>query len=221
MADPTRLVFADPADAPGLAAFLTRQLRWDKAAVVRLRATGDGVLAAFTRPARFEVLAVRPTRLAGPASAAELDSTVVAGALLDAIDESGALAVPPPVTGAPWTGVLPPRGEWRRLTEPPAEEVRDAAAAIVGEFRERSERLVPAERTRAALDALAEDVWSRSYPGSPLPLRAVHAAHALGFLRQPGPAAVLAAGPWLRLRTDHGSIVVRRTGRPALSLTVT
>jgi hypothetical protein len=208
---------AAPGPPPGRAAFLTRQLRWDKAAVVRLRAGSDGVLAAFTRPARFEVLAVRPSRLTGPA---ELDTTVSAGQLLHAVDEeTGTLTVPPPVTGAPWTGVLPPRGDWRRVAELPGGQVRDAAAATVAEFRDRSERLEPALRTRAALDALAEDVWDRDYPGTALPLRAVHAAHALGFLRGPGPVAVLAGGPWLRLRTGHGSIVVRRADRPRLSLT--
>ncbi|NJQ17734.1 hypothetical protein HCN52_23040, partial [Streptomyces bohaiensis] len=60
----TRLSLADRTDATGLAAFLTRQLKWDRAAAVRLRASGDGVLAAFSRPARFEVLAVRTSRLA-------------------------------------------------------------------------------------------------------------------------------------------------------------
>lgn len=218
MADTTRLRLAGPSDAAGLAAFLTRQLRWDKAAVVRLRAAGDGVLAAFTRPARFEVLAVRPSRLDAPA---EVDRTVAAGQLLDAIDVAdGTVTVPPPVTGAPWTGVLPPRGTWRRLAELPGERVQETALATVAEFRERSERLDPVRRTRAALDALAEEIWSRECPGTPLPLRAVHAAHALGFLRDPGPVAVLAGGPWLRLRTAHGSIVVRGSGaRAGLSLT--
>ncbi|WP_130798302.1 hypothetical protein [Streptomyces otsuchiensis] len=239
----TTLSLRETADAAGLAAFLTRQLRWDKAAVVRLRASGDGVLAAFTRPARFEVLAVRPSRLAEPA---DLDATVSVGQLLDGIDEAGAgLSVPPPVTGPPWAGVLPPRGAWRRVSDPALGEVRGAAAGVVAEFRSRSEAMPTAHRTRSSLDALAEEIWGRVLPGTALPLRAVHAAHALGFLHDvnapeasaaaPAPAppapvtdvtdvtagsvAVLSAGGWLRLRTAHGSIAVRTGSGPGLSLT--
>ncbi|NJP68338.1 hypothetical protein HCJ92_19070 [Streptomyces sp. ventii] len=257
----TRLSLADQTDAAGLAAFLTRQLKWDRAAAVRLRASGDGVLAAFGRPARFEVLAVRTSRLVptvadadadadadvgpaedvpgataassspGPAPAAgppaELDATVSAGQLLDGIDEQTAtLTVPPPVTGPSWAGMLPPRGQWRRVAEPSLAEVRAEAGAVVAEFRSRSEALRHTERTRAALDALAEEIWNRPLPGTSLPLRAVHAAHALGFLQPVGgvpvdevPVPVLAAGPWLRLRTPHGSTAVRGAGRPGLSLT--
>lgn len=262
----TRLSLADQTDAAGLAAFLTRQLKWDRAAAVRLRASGDGVLAAFSRPARFEVLAVRTSRLAsagtaaaaavqpgtgGPAPAggrgaaqssgavqpagagasaggpAELDATVSAGQLLDSIDERAAsLAVPPPVTGPSWAGVLPPRGQWRRVAEPSLAEVRAEAAAVVAEFRSRSEALRDAERTRAALDALADEIWNRPLPGTGLPLRAVHAAHALGFLQPVAdlapdevPVPVLAAGAWLRLRTPHGATAVRVAGRGGLSLT--
>ncbi|WP_338315929.1 hypothetical protein [Streptomyces bohaiensis] len=245
----TRLSLADRTDATGLAAFLTRQLKWDRAAAVRLRASGDGVLAAFSRPARFEVLAVRTSRLAPvafgtaglPAAApavaepgagaaggagAEIDATVSAGQLLHGIDEGAAsLAVPPAVTGPSWAGVLPPRGQWRRVAEPSLAEVRAEAAAVVAEFRSRSEALHDTQRTRSALDTLAEEIWNRPLPGTGLPLRAVHAAHALGFL-QPGadpsaedvPVPVLAAGAWLRLRTPHGSTAIR-VGRPGLSLT--
>ncbi|WP_103501298.1 MULTISPECIES: hypothetical protein [unclassified Streptomyces] len=189
----TTLSLRETADAAGLAAFLTRQLRWDKAAVVRLRASGDGVLAAFTRPARFEVLAVRPSRLAEPA---DLDATVSVGQLLDGIDEAGAgLSVPPPVTGPPWAGVLPPRGAWRRVSDPALGEVRGAAAGVVAEFRSRSEAMPTAHRTRSSLDALAEEIWGRVLPGTALPLRAVHAAHALGFLHDVKAPEASAAAP--------------------------
>ncbi|RKN04840.1 hypothetical protein [Streptomyces radicis] len=212
-----RLEFAEPGEAGGLAAFLGRQLRWDRAAAARLQAD-DGVVAVFTRPARFDVLAVWPSRLSAPAT---LDVTVSAGALLEAIDdEGGAFTVPEPVTGPSWAGLLPPRGGWRPLAELPHATVREAAAAVVAEFRRRTERLPEAERTRAALDALAEEIWSRRLPGTPLPLRAVHAAHALGFLRADAPVGLLTGGPWLRLRTPLGATVVRREGgTPGLGVT--
>ncbi|GAA3621731.1 hypothetical protein GCM10023079_09400 [Streptomyces chitinivorans] len=237
---PPRLVFADPGEAAELAALLGRLLRWEKTAAVRLRATGDGVLGVFARPARFEVLAVRTARLTEPA---DLDATVSAGELLEGLDEdSESVSVPAAVTGPPWAGLLPPRGGWRPVGELPYESVRAAAASVVAEFRRRSEALAPGERTREALDALAEEIWSRPLGGGTgLPLRAVHAAQALGMLRSRGPApaagpkgppppatgalaaavAVLAAGTWLRLRTPYGSVAVRGTGRGVPGLSVT
>ncbi|MTE19085.1 hypothetical protein F0L17_08070 [Streptomyces sp. TRM43335] len=191
--DRTRhLALVDPGEAAELAALLGRLLRWERNAAVRLRATEDGVLGVFARPARFEVLAVRTARLAEPAP---LDATVSAGELLESLDESaGTVTVPAAVTGPPWAGLLPPRGGWRPVGELPYESVRAAAAAVVAEFRRRSEALGETGRTREALDALAEEIWSRPLGGGTgLPLRAVHAAWALGMLRERGPA--LAAGP--------------------------
>ncbi|MGP4111618.1 hypothetical protein ACTWP5_11955 [Streptomyces sp. 4N509B] len=226
--DQRQLALAEPGDARDLAAFLGRQLGWDRAAAARVTAGGGDeepgeVVAVFTRPARFDVLAVWPGRLSRPA---RLDVTVAAGELLEGIDEERArLTVPAAVTGPAWAGVLPPRGGWRRLSELRHDALRAAAAAVVAEFRERTERLAETERTRGALDALAEEIWSRTLGGTPLPLRAVHAAHALGFLRAPdAPAAtagatLLSSGSWLRLTTPLGSIAARRTGVRGLSLT--
>ncbi|WP_049572228.1 hypothetical protein [Streptomyces sp. SBT349] len=211
MTPPQGLDFAVPGEAGDLAAFLGRQLRWDRTAAARIRAEGE-VIAVFTRPARFGVLAVRPCRLLRPAT---LDITVAVGALLEAIDdERGIVAVPEPVTGPSWAGVLPPRGGWRALAELEHAPVRDAVAAVVAEFRARSESLPEGERTRAALEALAEEIWSRTLPGTALPLRAAHAAHALGFLPASAPVKLLTGGPWLRLATPLGSTVVRRAGSP-------
>ncbi|NLU71432.1 hypothetical protein HCC61_01760 [Streptomyces sp. HNM0575] len=217
-----RLVFADPGEAAGLDAFLRRLLRWEKAAAVRIQA-GSGVVGIFAKPARFEVLAVRTARLLEPAGAdAEIDVTVSAGELLEGVDEPAeAFAVPTAVTGPPWAGMLPPRGGWEAFGEVPADAVRAVAAAAVGEFRERAEKLGQQERTRERLDGLAEEIWSRPLGRTELPLRAVHAAHALGFLAGEGQLKLLKAGPWLRLRTPAGSVVVRSSQGRAPGLSVT
>jgi hypothetical protein len=225
-----------------MAAFLGRLIRWDKTAVVRLRsAEGEPALGVFGHPPFGDVLAVKSMALRGGGIAAVVDATVSAGELLEAVAavaEGGELTVPPSVTGPAWAGLLPPRAGWRRLASFDATSVRMLAVGTVAEFRQRSEALVPEQRTRAELDALAEELWQRPLPGaaSGLTLRVVHAAHALGFLPKPSPAAdsaqstaqpaaentaqnpeeaadepvaVLAAGPWLRLRTGYGSVAVR------------
>ncbi|MFF0746989.1 hypothetical protein ACFYVL_42060 [Streptomyces sp. NPDC004111] len=199
-----------PGEAADLAAFLGRLVHYDRAAAVRLQARG-GALAVFGRPPSFEVLAVRTARLAHPA---ERDVTVSAGELLEGIDESaGRLRVPDAVTGPPWAGVLPPRGGWQPVDGvPDAAAMRGVVAAAVAEFRARDEELAPQERTRAARDRIGRDIWSRTLAGTELPLRAVHAAQSLGFLRVGVPVGVLVAGGWMRLRTPYGSVSVRGVG---------
>ncbi|MBA0049795.1 hypothetical protein E0L36_02435 [Streptomyces sp. AJS327] len=213
----SRLVLADPGEAAGLAEFLGRLLRWERAAAVRVQAA-DGVVGFFAKPARFEVLAVRTARLLEPVSR---DVTVSAGELLESVDDARETVIlPAPVTGPAWAGVLPPRSGWSARGEVPVDAVRTVAVAAVGEFRERAERLPAEGRSREALDGLAEEIWSRPLGRSGLPLRAVHAAHALGLLRGTRPVSLLETGRWLRLRTGHGSVVVRAgTAEPGLSVT--
>ncbi|MGW3566662.1 hypothetical protein ACWDSL_22780 [Streptomyces sp. NPDC000941] len=256
------LRFADPGEAADLAAFLARLIHYDRAAAVRLQA-GGGVLAVFGRPPSFEVLAIRTARLAADTV---LDTTVSAGQFADALDAAAldaaarrradgagaapdgpaglAVAVPDPVTGPPWAGLLPPRGGWRRVPGlPGVAEVRGAVASAVAEFRARDAALPEERRTRAERDRIGREIWSRTLGETGLPLRAVHAAQSLGFLRQartsepvaaavatgspgggatalapePEQLALLGAGGWLRLRTPYGSIAVRKTGLPGLS----
>ncbi|MFD7914659.1 hypothetical protein ACFV30_28725 [Streptomyces sp. NPDC059752] len=188
---------------------------------------GAAALAVFGRPPSFDVLAIRTVRLAAPV-AVPLDLTVSAGELLESVDEASAeAAVPGPVTGPPWAGVLPPRGGWRQVPGLPGPEAMGAAvAAAVAEFRARDEALPVQHRTRSERDRIGREIWSRTLGDTELPLRAVHAAQSLGFLRPvraavpapaprpdaPAPVALLAAGTWLRLRTPYGSVAMRRPG---------
>ncbi|WP_326649977.1 MULTISPECIES: hypothetical protein [unclassified Streptomyces] len=214
------LHFADAREAEDLAAFLARLIHYDRAAAVRLQA-GAGALAVFGRPPSFEVLAIRTARLCDPV---ELDVTVSAGELLECIGAEGGaeFTVPAAVTGPPWAGLLPPRGGWREISGlPPANAMQGAVAAAVAEFRARDAQLPAERRTRAERDRIGREIWSRTVAGSKLPLRAVHAAQSLGFLRPGAPVALLSAGAWLRLRTPFGSIVVRTSGLGGLTMTPT
>ncbi|GAB7062970.1 hypothetical protein ACFQ1B_13815 [Streptomyces mexicanus] len=219
----TVLHLADDTEAADLAAFLSRLLHYDRAAAVRLQAAGTA-LAVFGRPASFEVLAVRAVRLAKPYEDGldvTLDVTVSAGELLESLDERAATAgVPAAVTGPPWAGVLPPRGGWRPEPGlPPVDGLRALVAAAVTEFRTRTQQLPPEERTRGALDGIGREIWSRTVGQTRLPVRAVHAAQSLGFLRPasagggPDDLALFSSGAWLRLRAPYGSIAVRQAGQ--------
>ncbi|MFG2716867.1 hypothetical protein ACGFW5_00945 [Streptomyces sp. NPDC048416] len=217
------LGFDDAREVADLAAFLGRLIHYDRAAAVRLQA-GGGALAVFGRPPSFEVLAIRTARLVD--ESVTLDVTVSAGELLESLDESASSTrVPAAVTGPPWVGVLPPRGGWQPVPGlPDPEGMRGAVVAAVAEFRSRDEALPEQRRTRAERELIGRDIWSRTLGSTELPLRAVHAAQSLGFLRPvralaaagapsvPDPVALFASGPWLRLRTPYGSVALRRAG---------
>ncbi|MEV5106220.1 hypothetical protein ACFXJM_26415 [Streptomyces massasporeus] len=220
----TVLHLADEGEAADLAAFLSRLLHYDRGAAVRLQAAGTA-LAVFGRPPSFEVLAVRAVRLAKPYEKGlevTLDVTVSAGEFLETVDETaGTALVPGAVTGPPWAGVLPPRGGWRSEPGLPAPDaLRSLVAAVVAEFRSRTQELPAELRTRAELDRIGADIWSRTVGDTRLPVRAVHAAQSLGFLRPGVPLGLLSSGAWLRLRTPYGSIAVRRAGLGALDVSV-
>ncbi|MET9967991.1 hypothetical protein ABZZ80_19210, partial [Streptomyces sp. NPDC006356] len=183
----TVLHLADEGEAADLAAFLSRLLHYDRGAAVRLQAAGTA-LAVFGRPPSFEVLAIRAVRLAKPYENGldvTLDVTVSAGELLESVDESAATAlVPEAVTGPPWAGVLPPRGGWQPVPGLPAPDALRAMIGVgIAEFRSRTEELAPERRTRAELDRIGREIWSRAVGDTHLPVRAVHAAQSLGFLR--------------------------------------
>ena len=220
----TVLHLADESEAADLAAFLSRLLHYDRSAAVRLQGTGTA-LAVFGRPPSFEVLAIRAVRLAKPYENGldvTLDVTVSAGELLESVDESaGTAVVPAAVTGPPWAGVLPPRGGWQPVAGlPDPEALRALVLAGIAEFRSRTEELGPEGRTRAELDRIGREIWSRTVADTGLPVRAVHAAQSLGFLRPGGESGLLASGAWLRLRTPYGSIAVRQGGLGALGVSV-
>ncbi|MFI9829570.1 hypothetical protein ACIHIX_17985 [Streptomyces sp. NPDC051913] len=220
----TVLHLADEGEAADLAAFLSRLLHYDRGAAVRLQAAGTA-LAVFGRPPSFEVLAIRAVRLAKPYENGldvTLDVTVSAGELLESVVEDAATAgVPAAVTGPPWAGVLPPRGGWQPVAGLPAPDaLRAMVGAGVAEFRSRTGELAPESRTRAELDRIGREIWSRTVGDTQLPVRAVHAAQSLGFLRPGGELALFSSGAWLRLRTPYGSIAVRRAGLGALDVSV-
>lgn len=228
----TVLHLADEGEVADLAAFLARLIHYDRGAAVRLQAAGTA-LAVFGRPPSFEVLAIRAARLAKPYESGldvALDVTVSAGELLETVDETAAtLTVPGAVTGPPWAGVLPPRGGWRPEPGLPAPDaLRATVAAAVAEFKSRTQELAPESRTRAELDRIGREIWTRTVGDTRLPVRAVHAAQSLGFLRPAQgaqtsgetPLALVSSGAWLRLRTPYGSIAVRRAGLGALDVSV-
>ncbi|MEU1787965.1 hypothetical protein ABZ553_19160 [Streptomyces sparsogenes] len=238
----------------GALAVFGRPPSFEVLAIRTARLAADTVLDTTVSAGQFaDALDAGVRRAADGAAEAPPDPAAPSPAPLDPAAPAGApatapaVAVPEPVTGPPWAGLLPPRAGWRRVPGlPGVDEVRAAVAAAVAEFRTRDAALPEERRTRAERDRIGREIWSRTLGGTGLPLRAVHAAQSLGFLRPtrtptpvaaavaavpsgpPGPGtaelapepeqlALLAAGGWLRLRMPYGSIAVRETGLTGLS----
>lgn len=196
-----------------LAAFVERAMRLDAAAVIRLRARSDGLLAAWVATG-FDVLA---SRVVG-GTARPGDMSVAAGALargLSAMDASG-FVDPGFAMDSAWRGALPPESGFAHLDDVPARVLLDLADRGARLAREHSGSHGPPV---SLLDQ--EVVRVSSAEGSVgLPMRCVFALTAMGFLPQPAEGAdevirVRVAPAWLRLDARFGS-VHRRRGGPAL-----
>jgi hypothetical protein len=210
--EPLRL--AEPQEAAPLADFLERLLRYDRAAAVRLQTAGTA-LAVFARLPLGQTgpLVIRTARLARPLP---LDITVSAGQWLEELARDPAatdVTLPPAITGPSWAGVLPPRSGWEHVEDLATAPLAAAVSAAIVEFRKAAE---PAQGG----DALAETIWSRRVHPSGLTLRAVHAAHLTGLLRQSPQLALHRHPSWLRLTAPRGSVAIRRS-TPGLGLSLT
>jgi hypothetical protein len=208
------------------AAFLSRLVRLDRAAVVRLRPAGDRVTLWAALP--WGVLVGRT--VAGTLAAAVADDvTVGAAALLDTLGSGGALGSggQPGSSGALGSGgPLPARrdADWRMALPPSAgvavervaaADLRRIALAAAGTLREASTQGVGGRAVgqRALRDALLDHVAIVATPpagGSvEVPQRLVQAVVKMGFLGNTRAGAdalvdIRTAGRWVGLSAPYG-----------------
>jgi hypothetical protein len=208
---------AGPDERGGLRSYLSRLVGLDDRAAVRLQGTGT-VVGVWGGPP-LGVLTLRPVGLAHP-TVPGLDLTLSAQRLLERVDgagRDGPVALPPPVPGPAWAGLLPPRGGWDEVAVVPSSSVHDAVRVGVEAFRRRVDLLPVDERQRPALEAVAEQVWNQPLLAG-IPLRAAHAAQLTGLLSVDGQVRAYSCGPWLRLSCPGGSVALRRDGGTGLGL---
>jgi len=216
-ADPLRLMVADPHERAGLGAYLGRLAALDDRGSARLQASGT-VLGVWGGPP-LDVVTLRPVELSEPVLT-PLDRTVAVQRLAQRLSEAGpdgSVELPDVVPGPAWAGLLPPRSGWAELATVPASAVRDAVRLGVDGFHRRVELLAEGERTQPALQAVANQIWSRPFVAG-VPLRAAHAAELTGLLPVDGEVGVYESGAWLRLACPGGSVALRRDGGVGLGL---
>ncbi|MGY4712874.1 hypothetical protein ACXDF8_25545 [Mycolicibacterium sp. CBM1] len=190
-----------------LAAFVERALRLDEAAVVRLRARGEGVVTAWVATG-FDVLAVR----AVPGTVSPADFSCAADALVRGLRDAGAagdIDTGYPMDSA-WRGALPPDSGFVHLDDIPAAVLADLARRGAGLAREHSGAHGPPP------SLLDQDVVQVSSGDASVgvPMRCVFALTAMGFMPEAPTdeeiVRVRLLPSWLRIDARFGSVYRRR-----------
>lgn len=181
-----------------------------------------GVLAVYTAilyprgllDASPTVLALRTFALSEPV---ELDVVVPIRSLLDRIarlqtvpqpvESPVEVTVPLQVSTVTWAGISPPQGGWAPHGETDAARLENAARAGIDEVAS----VIPAGTGEQIVHRVRSDVWGKPVEGLDfVPAGAGFAAFSLGFLSADEPVALYETGPWTRLSTSRGHVLVRR-----------
>lgn len=211
------LQFQDEQDLLDLNAFLTRAKKLDAEGAVRLRVFGD-VLAVYVAPIYSgsllgdgpTILGLRTTQLAKPA---ELDGTFDISSVLERLArgvQDSTLEIPPSQVRVAWSGVLPPRQGWEGVAEIPQEQITEWAKAGIAEVA----TSLPETVGSSIAAKVRLQIWGRSVePQLDLPAGAAFALAGLGFMQKGEQVAVYSAHNWLRLSTQHGHVLTKKSLR--------
>lgn len=160
------------------------------------------------------VLGLRTFALSEPV---ELDVVVPVRSLLDrlvrldgAVTDASApvtVTVPLQVSSVTWAGITPPRGGWKPHGSASAAVFEAAAREGIAEVA----AAIPAGTGEQLVQRVRSEVWGRPIAALDfVPAGAAFAAVSLGFLAADEPVQLFETGPWTRLSTARGHILVRR-----------
>lgn len=208
-----RLTVSGAGPRSNLAAFVTRLLRTDDSAVIRVRRRDEQHVEVWGRTG-FGVLAVRVlTGAVAPESLVCSAATVLDSLRAAPSDEGGYVDVGFALDSA-WRGALPPATGFHPVDDVPAQALRAVAARGVEVGRETGG---PAGPPASLLDS---EVVSVSTDGTtvPISLRTAFALEAMGFAADGAdePVRISASATWVRVDARFGSLYQRREAGPGL-----
>ena len=203
-----------------LQVFLSRAQRVEDGSV-RLIA-GSGVLAVYVAvlvPAGLldqspTVLGLRTFALTGPDA---FDAVVPVRSLLERLNRLQSEIVDPtaPVTVSlpmqvntvTWAAISPPRGGWKALESVEASVLESVAKSGIDEVA----AAIPTGTGEQIVQRVRSEVWGHPIAGLEyVPAGAAFAGLSLGFLGGPGPVRIYETGPWTRLTSERGHVLVKR-----------
>ncbi len=124
-------------------------------------------------------------------------------------DSTAAVTVtlPMQVNTVTWTAISPPRGGWTRLEEVDGSLLETVAAAGIAEVAE----AIPTGTGEQIVQRVRSEVWGRPIAGLEyVPAGAAFAAVSLGFLGGGDAVRLFETGPWTRLTSQRGHVLVKR-----------
>lgn len=220
----TELKIADPLAMKDLAAFTSLAHRLDPDGAMRLHVSST-VLVVTVAPLYPHgigdstplVLAMRMLRLQGPEMDG-LDEVVPLANLKDRFareENATRLPVPPNSVLVSWTGIAPPKGQWKSRDRIRGSVLRSTAEEGVSEVSEGA----PEGAGSHAVKALRSRVWSRPLSAigdTEVPGGLAFAATALRFVPEAAPTAgesedyeLFESSGWLRIATPGGHLLTR------------
>lgn len=213
-------LLADSLSLADLHVFLGRAARVENGSV-RLIADGTvlAVYVAVLYPSGLldESPTVLGLRTFALAESATFDSVVPVASLADrvgrlredVVDPTAPVrvALPMAVYTVTWAAISPPRGGWKRLEATTSALLEPVAISGIAEVAE----AIPAGTGEQIVQRVRAEVWGRPIPGLEyVPAGGAFAALSLGFIREDDPVTVFETGPWTRLTTDRGHVLVKR-----------
>jgi hypothetical protein len=201
----------DRAAVAELAPVVRRGADLEPRGLARLRLTGEAATVLVRLP--FGVLVSRT--VTAPHRVEPLDLTVRAADLLGWLDGAGV----PPARDLEWRAGLPPATGWRRIETIPDQVIRSLVRTGALALKDAAAREgVPdaqprAEVADALLDSVVLTATDDSGARAELTLRAVSGLTRMGFLPRGGHAYVDAAGRWVRLVAEYGTVHIERQGQ--------
>jgi len=129
--------------------------------------------------------------------------------VLEAAQEGEPVTVrlPLEVNSVSWAAISPPRGGWLSLDTTSATVLDAVARAGIDAVAE----AIPTGTGEQIVHKVRSEIWGRPITGfDHIPSGAAFAALSLGFLGEDDSVAVYESGPWTRLTTRRGHVLVKR-----------
>lgn len=147
----------------------------------------------------------------------DFDAVVPVGSFLERIarrldqtpDDAAAVTVtlPMEVHTVTWAAISPPRGGWAQVGPTTAELLDSVANAGIAEVAE----AIPTGTGEQIVHRVRSEVWGRPIEGlEHVPAGGAFAALSLGFLGNEKAVAIYETGPWTRLTTGRGHVLIKR-----------